>query len=221
MKILLLEDDFILNEIIEEFLLSLKYEVTVCFDGQDALEIIYEEQFDLFLFDVNVPNLNGFDLLKELKIQNINTASIFITSRNMPEDLKLGFNLGCDDYIKKPFDLSELQLRIENIKRLRNIKDYGIIRITKDINYNTKSKTIINKTDKYDLSHIESKIFEYLLKNKNRPLSIEEISINNWAYDDIPESSTIRTYIKNLRKKMNKDIISTMKNIGYKLNIED
>ncbi|MGA1931732.1 response regulator transcription factor [Arcobacter sp. YIC-464] len=221
MKILLLEDDFILNEIIEEFLLSLKYEVTVCFDGQDALEIIYEEQFDLFLFDVNVPNLNGFDLLKELKTQNINTASIFITSRNMPEDLKLGFNLGCDDYIKKPFDLSELQLRIENIKRLRNIKDYGIIRITKDINYNTKSKTIINKTDKYDLSHIESKIFEYLLKNKNRPLSIEEISINNWAYDDIPESSTIRTYIKNLRKKMNKDIISTMKNIGYKLNIED
>lgn len=221
MKILLLEDDFILNEIIEEFLLLLKYEVTVCFDGQDALEIIYEEQFDLFLFDVNVPNLNGFDLLKELKTQNINTASIFITSRNMPEDLKLGFNLGCDDYIKKPFDLSELQLRIENIKRLRNIKDYGIIRITKDINYNTKSKTIINKTDKYDLSHIESKIFEYLLKNKNRPLSIEEISINNWAYDDIPESSTIRTYIKNLRKKMNKDIISTMKNIGYKLNIED
>lgn len=221
MKILLLEDDFILNEIIEEFLLSLKYEVTVCFDGQDALEIIYEEQFDLFLFDVNVPNLNGFDLLKELKTQNINTASIFITSRNMPEDLKLGFNLGCDDYIKKPFDLSELQLRIENIKRLRNIKDYGLIRITKDINYNTKSKTIINKTDKYDLSHIESKIFEYLLKNKNRPLSIEEISINNWAYDDIPESSTIRTYIKNLRKKMNKDIISTMKNIGYKLNIED
>lgn len=220
MKILLLEDDMILNEIVEEFLISLNHEVISVHDGQEALEMIYEEKFDLFLFDVNVPNINGFDLLKELKKENINTATIFITSRNLPEDLKIGFSLGCDDYLKKPFELSELQLRIENIARLRQINTYGLIKIDENIQYNSQSKTIIKNSKEYNLSNIESKIFEYMLKNKNRPLSIDEISINIWLYDEIPETTTIRTYIKNLRKKLEKDSITTIKNIGYKLNIK-
>lgn len=219
MKILLLEDDSILNEIIEEHLISLNYKVISTLDGQEALELIYEEQFDLFLFDVNVPNINGFDLLKEIKKQNINTASIFITSRIMPEDLKIGFSLGCDDYIKKPFDLSELEVRINNIARLKQIDSYGLIMIDENIYYDFQLKSIKNDSLTYNLSNIESKIFEYMLKNKNRPLSIDEISINNWSYDEMPDASTIRTYIKNLRKKLNKGTIITLKNIGYKLNI--
>ena len=118
MKILLLEDDVILNEIIEEFLLSLNYEVISAFDGNKAEELIYEENFDLLLFDVNVPNITGFELLKNIRQNNINIPTIFITSRHTSEDVKIGFNSGCDDYIKKPFDLSELQLRIENIKKI-------------------------------------------------------------------------------------------------------
>lgn len=219
MKILLLEDDIILNEIIEEHLNILNYQVTSVIDGESAEELIYEESFDLFLFDVNVPRINGFDLLKSIRMNNINTPTIFITSRNTSDDLKIGFNVGADDYIKKPFDLSELELRINNIKRLRKIESYGTIIISDGITYNYESKSIKNENTEYSLSKIESKILEYFIKNKNKALSIEEISINNWIYEEMPEATTIRTYIKNLRKKLNKDTITTIKSIGYKLNI--
>lgn len=219
MKILLLEDDVILNEIIEEFLLSLNYEVITSFDGNIAEELIYEESFDLLLFDVNIPNITGFELLKNIRQNNINIPIIFITSRHTADDVKIGFNSGCDDYIKKPFELSELQLRIENIKRLRQIDNHGQIKIDNDTFYNYEKKVIIRNNEEFNLSKIESKILEYFLKNKNKTISIDEISVNNWLYDEMPESTTIRTYIKNLRKKLNDETITTLKGIGYRFNI--
>lgn len=219
MKILLLEDDVILNEIIEEFLLSLNYEVITAFDGNIAEELIYEESFDLLLFDVNIPNITGFELLKNIRQNNINIPIIFITSRHTADDVKIGFNSGCDDYIKKPFELSELQLRIENIKRLRQIDNHGQIKIDNDTFYNYEKKVIIRNNEEFNLSKIESKILEYFLKNKNKAISIDEISVNNWLYDEMPESTTIRTYIKNLRKKLNDETITTLKGIGYRFNI--
>ena len=219
MKILLLEDDVILNEIIEEFLLSLNYDVITAFDGNIAEELIYEESFDLLLFDVNIPNITGFELLKNIRQNNINIPIIFITSRHTADDVKIGFNYGCDDYIKKPFELSELQLRIENIKRLRQIDNHGQIKIDNDTFYNYEKKVIIRNNEEFNLSKIESKILEYFLKNKNKAISIDEISVNNWLYDEMPESTTIRTYIKNLRKKLNDETITTLKGIGYRFNI--
>ena len=219
MKILLLEDDVILNEIIEEFLLSLNYEVITAFDGNIAEELIYEESFDLLLFDVNIPNITGFELLKNIRQNNINIPIIFITSRHTADDVKIGFNSGCDDYIKKRFELSELQLRIENIKRLRQIDNHGQIKIDNDTFYNYEKKVIIRNNEEFNLSKIESKILEYFLKNKNKTISIDEISVNNWLYDEMPESTTIRTYIKNLRKKLNDETITTLKGIGYRFNI--
>ena len=219
MKILLLEDDVILNEIIEEFLLSLNYDVITAFDGNIAEELIYEESFDLLLFDVNIPNITGFELLKNIRQNNINIPIIFITSRHTADDVKIGFNSGCDDYIKKPFELSELQLRIENVKRLRQIDNHGQIKIDNDTFYNYEKKVIIRNNEEFILSKIESKILEYFLKNKNKAISIDEISVNNWLYDEMPESTTIRTYIKNLRKKLNDETITTLKGIGYRFNI--
>lgn len=219
MKILLLEDDVILNEIIEEFLLSLNYDVITAFDGNIAEELIYEESFDLLLFDVNIPNITGFELLKNIRQNNINIPIIFITSRHTADDVKIGFNSGCDDYIKKPFELSELQLRIENVKRLRQIDNHGQIKIDNDTFYNYEKKVIIRNNEEFNLSKIEAKILEYFLKNKNKAISIDEISVNNWVYDEMPESTTIRTYIKNLRKKLNDETITTLKGIGYRFNI--
>ena len=219
MKILLLEDDVILNEIIEEFLLSLNYDVITAFDGNIAEELIYEESFDLLLFDVNIPNITGFELLKNIRQNNINIPIIFITSRHTADDVKIGFNSGCDDYIKKPFELSELQLRIENVKRLRQIDNHGQIKIDNDTFYNYEKKVITRNHEEFNLSKIEAKILEYFLKNKNKTISIDEISVNNWVYDEMPESTTIRTYIKNLRKKLNDETITTLKGIGYRFNI--
>lgn len=217
MNILLLEDDIILNEIIEEFLISQNYSVTNTMDGDLAEELIYENHYDLLLLDVNVPNQTGFDLLKTLKNNDIQIPTIFITSLNTPEDVKLGFNHGCDDYIKKPFDLSELHLRIQNISRLRNIRSFGCEKLTDTIDYDFNTKIISNQGENFTLSKTESKIFEYLLKNKNRTVSINEISMNNWVYDEMPTETTIRTYIKNLRKLLGKETIITIKGIGYRL----
>ena len=217
MKILLLEDDTLLNEIIEEFLEELGHEVVSTFDGQEAIETIYEHNFDLLLLDVNVPSLNGFDLLKSLKNNSIDIASIYITSLHTSNDMQKGFDSGADDYIKKPFQLSELNLRINNIKRLRQIEKTGLKVLSPDISYNYDTKDLIVKTKQTHLSKTEAKIFEYLLKNKNKTISIEELSLNNWIYDEIPTATTIRTYIKNLRKIIGKSRIITIKGVGYKL----
>lgn len=219
MKILLLEDDTLLNEILEEFLEELEYDVVSTYDGQDALEAIYENSFDLLILDVNVPSLNGFDLLKGLKENNIDIPTIFITSLHTSKDMENGFNSGADDYIKKPFHLSELELRINNIKRLRQIESTGIVNLSEELSYNYDTKFITVENIETHLSKTESKVFEYFIKNKNKSISIEEISLNNWLYDEVPTATTIRTYIKNLRKILGKDRITTIKSIGYKLNL--
>lgn len=166
-----------------------------------------------------MPETTGFDLLKNIRQNNINIPTIFITSRHTSEDVKIGFNSGCDDYIKKPFDLSELQLRIENIKKLRQIESYGQVKIDDNTSYNYERKIIFKNNEEFSLSKIESKILEYFIKNKNKTLSIDQISVNNWLYDEVPEATTIRTYIKNLRKKLNDKTITTLKGIGYRFNI--
>ena len=218
MKILLLEDDTLLNEIIEEFLQELDYDVVSTYDGQEALEAIYEDSFDLLLLDVTVPSLNGFDLLKGLKDSNIDIPSIFITSLHTSKDMEKGFTSGADDYIKKPFHLSELELRINNIKRLRQIDSSGLLKLSNEVLYNFDTKYITVENTETHLSKTEAKVFEYFIKNRNKAISIEEISLNNWIYDEVPTATTIRTYIKNLRKIVGKDKIITIKSIGYRLN---
>jgi len=218
LKILLLEDDEILNEVICSFLKKKGYEVCVTYSGDEAEDELYKNSFDLFLFDVNVPNINGFKLLKNIRTQNINTPAIFITSLDATEDLKEGFLSGCDDYIKKPFEFEELNLRIENIKRLYKIESLYVERISQNTlyDYGSSSLHVDNKT--YALSKKETQMLEYFLKNRGRTISIDEIGLNIWSYEDRPTSSTIRTYIKNLRKILKDDIITTLKGIGYRFN---
>ncbi|MDD2640981.1 MAG: response regulator transcription factor [Arcobacteraceae bacterium] len=218
MKILLLEDDFILNEILLEFLQSLHYDVVSVFDGQEAQTLAYEQLFDLFILDVNVPLIDGFSFLKELRKRAINTPAIFITSLNRAEDLKQGFESGCDDYIKKPFELQELALRINNIKRLFNIENNAQVHIAQNITYNTDTFELNNNGIKTTLPKKEAKILEYFLKNENKIISSDELSVNIWSYEEYPLSSTIRTYIKNLRKLLGEEAITTLKGVGYRFN---
>ncbi len=219
MRVLLLEDDTLLNEIIEEFLEELGYEVVSTHDGKEALETIYEEHFDLLILDVNVPSINGFDLLKGLKENKIDIPTIYITSLHTSKDIQEGFESGADDYIKKPFHLSELKLRINNIRRLRQIENTGEEKLSNEISYNYDTKYVTVEKHETHLSKTEAKVFEYLIKNKNRAVSIEEISLNNWLYDEAPTATTIRTYIKNLRKILGKDKILNLKAVGYKITL--
>ncbi len=217
MKILLLEDDLILNEIIEEFLQDLGYEVTCVFDGMNASEIIYETHFDLLILDVNVPNMTGFEFLKNLRENNITTPAIFITSLNSVDDIEEGFNSGADDYLKKPFELKELELRINNIKRLLHL-DSDEIEITENITFNSKLNYVNNNSIKTKLPLKEALILKYLVNNANRCISQDELSSNIWTYEGLPTSSTIRTYIKNIRKILGEEYIETIKGVGYRFN---
>ncbi|NVJ53037.1 MAG: response regulator transcription factor [Campylobacteraceae bacterium] len=219
MKILLLEDDTLLHEIIEEFLEELEYEVVSTYDGQEAYELIFEQHFDLLILDVNVPSISGFDLLKNLKSNSIDIPTIFITSLHTTKDMEKGFNSGADDYIRKPFHLSELKLRIDNIKRLRKIDSKEEQKINNDTYYSYNLKTITINDEKFQLSKTEAKVFEYLLKHSNKAVSIEKIALNNWIYDEAPTDTTIRTYIKNIRKILGKDSIINIKGVGYKLEL--
>ena len=217
MKILLLEDDLILNEIIEEFLQGLKYEVVSTYDGLKASEHIYDEHFDLLILDVNVPNINGFEFLKNLRQNNITSPAIFITSLNSVEDIEEGFSAGADDYLKKPFELKELELRINNIKRLLHLEDDEIT-IDENIKFNTKLNYINNDTIKTKLPLKEAQILKYLINNENRCISQDELASNIWTYEGAPTSSTIRTYIKNIRKIIGEEYIETIKGVGYRFN---
>lgn len=218
MKILLLEDDLILNEILEEHLKEQNYQVFTTFSSDEAEKYLYSQNFDLLLLDVNVPNLNGFDLLKELRKNSIKTPAIFITSLNMIEDMQKGFDSGCDDYIKKPFELKELDLRINNIKRLFNIDLKESIEIADNIVLDMKNQSI-KKDDKiYNLAKKEFEVLIYLYNNRVKIVSIDELINNIWSYEDSIEASTIRTYIKNIRKILGEDIILNIRGVGYKFN---
>lgn len=219
MKILLLEDDLILNEIIEEYLISQEHEVITAFSGNEAQDYLYSQTFDLLILDVNVPFVSGFELLKELRTQNIKTPTIFITSLNMVEDMQKGFDSGCDDYLKKPFELKELDLRINNIKRLFNITPKELINISKDTFLDIQNLLIIKNNQKIHLAKKECEVLQYLI-NSSKTVSIEELSLNLWAYEDNPNDSTIRTYIKNLRKILGEEKIINIRGVGYRFNKE-
>ncbi|MDN5101168.1 response regulator transcription factor [Aliarcobacter butzleri] len=219
MKILLLEDDLILNEIIEEYLISQEHEVITAFSGNEAQDYLYSQTFDLLILDVNVPFVSGFELLKELRTQNIKTPTIFITSLNMVEDMQKGFDSGCDDYLKKPFELKELDLRINNIKRLFNITPKELINISKDTFLDIQNLLIIKNNQKIHLAKKECEVLQYLI-NSSKTVSIQELSLNLWAYEDNPNDSTIRTYIKNLRKILGEEKIINIRGVGYRFNKE-
>ncbi len=218
MKILLLEDDLILNEIIEEHLISQKHEITTVFTGLEAQDLLYSQSFDLLLLDVNVPILHGFELLKDLRQKEIYTPTIFLTSLNQIDDIEKGFKSGCDDYLKKPFELKELDLRINNIKRLFNIENQDLIQISKDIYLDKKNLLIKKENEQIHLAKKECEVLEYLINNSSKIVSIEELSLNVWAYEEAPISSTIRTYIKNLRRVLGEEFIINLRGVGYRFN---
>jgi len=218
MKILLLEDDLILSEVIVEHLEYHNYNVTPIYNGIEAENLLFEEKFDLLLLDVNVPLLNGFELLKSLRDSGNETPAIFITSMNSSKDVLEGFELGANDYLKKPFEMIELKARIDNIKRHFKIDDERMIEISKNVSYDF-SKYILRLEGKEErLSRKEGEFLSYFLHNRTKVISTDELMVNVWSYDTAPSSATIRTYIKNLRRLLGEESITTIRGVGYVFN---
>ena len=217
-KLLLLEDDLTLSETVSDYFEEQGFEVTAVYDGDEAQEVIYENKFDLFLLDVNVPSLNGFELLKAVRKEGNTTPAIFITSLNSMSSLEEGFESGCDDYIRKPFELKELLLRVQTIiKREFSNKD-SIIKIDDNISFDTNSNELIKDGEIVFLNFKEQKLLKFFLQNKDELLIHDRIYDFVWDYDEQYSDNSLRTYIKNLRKVLGKDRIVSLKKLGYRFN---
>ncbi len=215
MKILLLEDDLVLSEIIEARLKERGFKVNLCKDGEEALDKAYEERYDMMILDINVPKKSGLDVVKSLRGYNDKTPIIIITAYQDTTHLKDGFESGCDDYIKKPFDLKELDMRIENIKKRFSIESEEEIVIDRDIKLTPSKNRLIVGDKKYKLARKECEILIYMVSHKKQVISSEELMRNLWEYEYMPSDATIRVYIKNLRNLIGKDKIKTIRGSGY------
>jgi len=217
MKILYLEDNVNLSQTVQECLEDNGYTLTCVYDGQKALEAVYKEHFDLLLLDVNVPKIDGFALLKELRDSKIFTPAIFITSLNSINDLSNGYDVGADDYIKKPFAIKELLFRIKAILKREFKAQEESFQITDNSFFNTQKEELSVNEIIVSINPKEISLLKLLLKHKNEAVSFELIYQNVWSYNEIHSELSLRTYIKNLRKHLGKESILSIKKVGYKL----
>lgn len=213
MRILLLEDDAVLLEIMEEFLLDSGYDITVVSNGDEAEELIADRPFDLLLLDINVPGKNGMALFGDISRK---IPTIFITSVQSASEVKKAFELGADDYLKKPFDLEELEARIGHIKRIHGLGNGNSLAVGSSFRFDPASLKLASGEHSFQLKRKEADILTFFVKNSGRIISSDELINNIWAYDEVPTDATIRTYIKNLRQMLGKVAITTVKGVGYR-----
>ncbi len=213
MKILFLEDDPVIADTLSDFLNEF-YEVTHCFNSHSALEKAEDNHYDLYIFDINVPGISGMELLKTLRTFNDTTPTIFITAYQELKYLQEGFKLGANDFIRKPFELEELQARIENIRRQFLIEEE--VCISEEIRFSPEIHQLLINDKTFSISPKESELLHYLLKNRSKVISNDELLQNLYTYESMPSSDTIRTYIKRLRQLLGKERILNIRGEGYR-----
>lgn len=215
-QILLVEDDETLAELISEYLSEQGYDVTVRADAKAAIDTAYERNFDILILDVKLPKGDGFSLLRELRRLGDDTPAIFTTSLNTLQDLEIGYKSGCDDYLKKPYELKELLLRIQIlIKRKFSHVNDEFIELNDGYKFYPSSKTLRQNGQIVGLSNKESELLALFLENKNTLLSKETIFEKIWNYGEEPSELSLRVYVKNLRRILGKDAIVNRRGDGY------
>jgi DNA-binding response OmpR family regulator len=214
--LLLLEDDLQLSDTVKQFLELKGYEVHCAYDGLQAQDIAYEKHIDLMLLDVKVPYVNGFEFLKTMRSQGSEIPAVFITSLNSVEDVEQGFTAGCDDYIRKPFALKELLVRVESLLKRTFGTHEDKIELGKGLVFDTKELLLTLNNHRVSLKTKELKLLALFLQHPNELLSYEKINEALWNYDEDPSSGSLRTYIKTLRSAIGKEKIETIKNVGYR-----
>ena len=215
-RILLVEDDEILLDLISEYLGENGYDVTTSNNAKDALDLAYEQNFDLLILDVKLPKGDGFSLLSSLRELGVSAPSIFTTSLNTIDDLEKGYKSGCDDYLKKPFELKELLIRIQALlkRNFSHNNDEKVV-ISNELSFHPQSKIISKNGEKISIPSKESDLLALFLQNKGKILTKDEIFNKIWSFDEEPSELSLRVYIKNLRQILGKDAILNRRGDGY------
>ncbi len=215
-RILLVEDDETLLDLISEYLGENGYDVTTSNNAKDALDLAYERNFDLLILDVKLPKGDGFSLLSSLRELGVSAPSIFTTSLNTIDDLEKGYKSGCDDYLKKPFELKELLIRIQALlkRNFSHNNDEKVV-ISNELSFHPQSKILSKNGEKISISSKESDLLALFLQNKGKILTKDEIFNKIWKFDEEPSELSLRVYIKNLRQILGKDAILNRRGDGY------
>lgn len=221
MRILIVEDEESLADLVATRLKKEKYIVDISTDGEDGLYNALMDVYDLILLDIMLPNVNGIEILKQIKEKNIKAKVIMLTAKGELEDKLLGFDCGANDYISKPFHIDELvarvnaQLRTEKVKN--NTIEFG------DLVLDLKTSDIINKEndEKINIINKEFQLLEYFMNNPNQVLSREMIYDKVWGIENDSISNNLEAYLSFIRKKLkliNSNVqIKSLRNLGYKM----
>ena len=200
------------------------YGVDSCFDGKEALDYIFSIEYDVIILDIMLPKLDGFEVLKKIRKQNIKTPVLLLTARDGIEDRVQGLDFGADDYLIKPFAFDELLARIRVLLR-RNTNNASNVFTIANLTVNCDSHEVSRDKISIKLSTREFTILEYMIRNKEKVLSREKIEQHIWDYNYEGGTNVVDVYIRYLRKKIDNNfspkLIHTIRGIGYILKVEN
>lgn len=220
MRILVVEDERDLNSIICNKLMKEGYNVDACYDGMAALDYMEAEQYDGAIMDIMIPGKDGIEVLKDMRKAGIQAPVLFLTAKTQTQDIVDGLDAGASDYMKKPFEFSELMARLRVMLRIKTDINENFIScgsLVVDMN----AKRAVRDGVVIDLTVREYAILEYLARNKNVVVTREQIRANIWNVEEDINSNVVDVYIRYLRKKIDDNfeqkLIHTIRGVGYKL----
>ncbi len=221
MRLLVVEDEVRLCDMIKARLEKEKYTVDITYDGEEGLYMIESNIYDLVILDVMLPGMNGFEILKKAKEENINSKVILLTAKSQIDDKLKGFNLGVDDYITKPFHLEELVARVNVQLRKEEVISNKLVYNDLELNLDNSSIKCLSNNEEIEIVFKELSILEYLINNQNQIVSKELIYDKVWGLENDSISNNLEAYMSFIRRKLktigSKVNIKSVRNLGYKL----
>lgn len=213
-KILLLEDNELFGESMVDALEEEGFEIVWCRNGQEALDQTYTSHFDLYLLDINVPLIDGLSLLRELRRADDMTPTVYLTSHHEIDKLSEAFEIGADDYLKKPFQLDELVVRIHALLRRTQGKN---TRCAGELCIDEKHKRIFFGERELNLSLKEFNLMSLFIRNSGEVVTKEMIMDTLWSPSEMISDGAIRVYINRLKQEIGSDKITNIRGLGYRL----
>ena len=220
MKILICDDEQLIRQVIKEYLNLEGYQVDEAVDGDDAIEKAQQNEYSLIIMDIMMPNKDGYQACKEIK-NFCDVPFIMLSARSEEYDKLIGFDLGIDDYVTKPFSPKELVARVKAVIK-RSIGEENIYKFGGLI-IDDKAHDVFTDDEKVYLTPKEYELLKYFVTNKNIALSREQLLTNVWGYDFYGNDRTIDTHVKRFRRNLNNygDLIKTVRGIGYKFEYQE
>lgn len=220
MRILVVEDEKKVANFLKHGLEEERYVVETVHDGVDGLHLARDKSFDAILLDVMLPGIDGFEILRRLREDNVNTPILMLTAKGNTEDKIEGLDLGADDYLPKPFSFDELAARLRALLR-RSSEEKSTKLKCGDLILDTVTHIATRNNKEIELTTKEYALLEYLMRNKNRILSRSTITQHVWKHTFDPESNIIDVYVKRLRTKLGMEeqnsIIQSIRGVGYRI----